>query len=514
MKKLRPILWIVLIHAVNADAQQPFFKTYHSAGEGYAARQTADGGFIAAGNCFYFASHDFHMIRTDSNGDTLWTRVWGGSSFETARDVLQTSDGGFLVAGYTQSFGAGASDVYLARTDGNGNLIWNRTYGGTDDDYGLSVAQHTDGGFVVAGHTNSFGAGNTDVFLIRVNSVGDTVWTKTLGGVFYEEATTITNAIDGGFIITGSTSSYGAGQRDAMLIKLDNNGYITWSKTFGEAGLEAGRGVVQTSDGGFIISGYKSSLWSSAPHSLLIKTDSTGSHEWTTVYSNGFITNVFGESSSVKQTSQGEYVFTIVGIPENCMIVQTDGSGGFQRSVGFANGKAHSIHHTADGGFILCGSVEIGLAGMGLVKLDAAGNGCLYGTTLMTSGPDTSLVSSFSPSAQSGCSISTPAVLTGMYADINVVCSPTYLSPMASPAPLEIFPNPSGGKFIIASPTVFPPVTVRILNAFGKHVFEKSFPCGEKIEADLRLEAGISPGIYFVGVDDGEKSFCLKLLIQ
>ncbi len=133
-------------------------------------------------------------------------------------------DGGFIVVGTTLSFGAGDFDVYVIRTDANGNTAWTKTYGGADLDEGRSVWQTTDGGFIIAGFTYSFGAGSRDVYLIKINSFGDVLWEKTYGGVSAEIGYSVQQTEDGGYIVVGETSSFGAGNLDVYLIKTDSLG--------------------------------------------------------------------------------------------------------------------------------------------------------------------------------------------------------------------------------------------------------------------------------------------------
>jgi len=139
-----------------------------------------------------------------------WTRTYGGSSYDWGQSVQQTSDGGFVVAGYTSSFGAGGYDAYLIRTDANGDTLWTRTYGGSGHDYGYSVQQTADSGFVVAGYTYSFGAGSRDVYLIRTDATGDTLWTRTYGGEDEDIGRSVQQTSDGGFVVAGYTYSFGA----------------------------------------------------------------------------------------------------------------------------------------------------------------------------------------------------------------------------------------------------------------------------------------------------------------
>jgi hypothetical protein len=131
---------------------------------------------------FGAGAYDVYLVKTDSRGDTLWTRTYGGAEVDEGYSAEQTADGGYIIAGKTYSFGAGGVDVWLLKTNAAGDTIWTRTYGGPDDEVGSSVQQTTDGGYIVGGITNSFGAGGYDFYLIKTGGSGDTVWTRTYGG--------------------------------------------------------------------------------------------------------------------------------------------------------------------------------------------------------------------------------------------------------------------------------------------------------------------------------------------
>jgi hypothetical protein len=132
-------------------------------------------------------------------------------------------DGGYIIAGFTCSFGAGSNDIYLVKTNASGDTLWTRTYGGTNDDYGLYVQQAPDSGYILTGYTRSFGAGNCDVYLIKTNVQGDTVWTRTYGGTSHDYSYSVQQTSDGGYIIAGITDSLGNGY-DVLLIKTDADG--------------------------------------------------------------------------------------------------------------------------------------------------------------------------------------------------------------------------------------------------------------------------------------------------
>jgi len=198
---------------------------------GASVQHTTDGGYIIAGitSSFGNGDEDVLLTKTDGNGIELWTKTFGGTNSDGAHSVQQTTDGGFIITGATESFGLGngTGDVYLIKTDENGIELWTKTFGGTNAEEGNSVQQTTDGGYIIAGHTNSFGNGQRDVYLIKTDENGDSLWTRTCGGIEEDEGHSIQQTTDGGYIITGITESFGNGIYDVYLIKTDGNGNAT-----------------------------------------------------------------------------------------------------------------------------------------------------------------------------------------------------------------------------------------------------------------------------------------------
>jgi len=214
---------------VNRVSAISFAKTFGGSDydAAYSIQQTSDGGYIVAGVTASFGTgdEDVFLLKTDASGNLQWAETFGGVYFDVAYSVQQTSDGGYIVAGYTYSFGAGSYDVFLLKTDASGNLQWAKTFGGSGGDYAWSVQQTSDGGYIVAGFTGSFGAGG-DVFLLKTDASGNLQWAKTFGGSDYDRTYSVQQTIDGGYIVAGRTSSFGAGGYDAFLLKTDANGNI------------------------------------------------------------------------------------------------------------------------------------------------------------------------------------------------------------------------------------------------------------------------------------------------
>jgi hypothetical protein len=252
--------------------------------------------------------------------DTLWTRTYGGTGSDWGESVQEISGGGFIIAGKSSSFGVGG-DVYLIKTDASGDTFWTKTYGGTSQDYGESVRQTRDGGFIIAGETSSSGAGSYDVYLIKTDVDGNVLWTRTYGGTGWDEAYSVEQTSDQGFIVTGYTMSYGAGQGDVYLIKTDSLGNLVWSRTYGGAEFDRGWAVQEIPDKGYIIAGQTDSFIASlskSKHPLLpplpsdvyvIGTDSVGDTLWTMTVTRTGITGM-DWALSIDQTSDQGYIIT------------------------------------------------------------------------------------------------------------------------------------------------------------------------------------------------------------
>ena len=274
-------------------------RTYGGGGDDYAysVELTSDSAFIVTG----YKNGDVWLLKIDaSSGDTLWTRTYGGAGFDGAECVRQTSDGGYIIVGYTSSYGSGSFDVYLIKTDSTGNMVWQKWWGGPNEEYAYEVRETQDGGYIIAATTHSFGQGRCDAWLIKTDANGDTLWTKIYGVGNWDRVRSVELTPDGGYIFAGWTGE-SPREWDGWVIKTDSNGDILWMRTYG--GQDGGclTSVRSTWDGGYIMCGSSGYIYQDI---WLIKTDANGDTLWTRTYGSANTDRGY----SAQQTFDGGYI--------------------------------------------------------------------------------------------------------------------------------------------------------------------------------------------------------------
>jgi len=369
--KLKKNILIFLLLSVtfllNAQVEPDtlWTKTFGGSNDDVAqsVKQTTDGGYIIAGctDSFGAGVYDFWLVKVDENGNEQWNQTYGGIYDEQANSVHQTNDGGYIVSGYTHSYGAGQQDIYLVKTDENGNELWSQTYGGTENENANSVQQTSDGGYVIASTILPSGSYDADFWLIKTDENGNEQWNQTYGNDDSEGAQSVQQTIDGGYIIVGTTFNIPEGKINYWLVKTDENGSEQWNQTFGINDWDFPSSVQQTIDGGYIIAGY-SSFTESNKDFWVVKTDENGIEEWNQNYG----TNDSEFAFSIQQTFDegfiiAGYIYYIDSAESDAYLVKTDVNGNEQWNKTCGNDErqwAKEIKQTNDEGYIITGWSE------------------------------------------------------------------------------------------------------------------------------------------------------------
>jgi len=355
--------------------------------------QTSDGGYAVAGTTYSYGAggRDFWVIKLDNEGNKVWDKTFGGNSCDCANSLIQTTDGGYAVAGETYSYGAGNADFWIIKLDSSGNKKWDKTYGGSDGDYATSLIQTTDGGYAVVGETCSFGAGGRDLWVVKLDNQGNREWDKTLGTVKYDYANALIQTTDGGYAVAGGTESYSAGSADFWVIKLDNQGNREWEKTFGGSDWDMAYSLIQTKDGGYAVAGGIFSYGEEEEDFWVIKLDINGKKVWD---------KTFGGSSwdiatALIQTKDGGYA--VAGITESFgagggdfWVIKLDINGKkvWDKTFGGSNDdSAWSLIQADDGCYLVAGGASFNGTVRGDFWIIKFSEEARYGTIFITSNP-------------------------------------------------------------------------------------------------------------------------------
>jgi len=480
----------------------------------YSIKQTTDGGFIAAGrtnsidgdiNGFNiggsssYYNPDWWIVKLNSTGSIQWQKCLGGSGSDQAWSVEQTTDGGYIATGETSSNDSnvsgnhGAYDVWVVKLNTTGNILWQKCYGGLAEDYGSSIDQTKDGGYIIAAFTasnDSLVKGNNgmyDYFIIKIDSVGNTQWQKCLGGSSIDFARSIQQTFDTGYIILGHTLSNDSnvsgnhGNWDFWAVKLNSIGNIQWQKCLGGSMLDQVGSIQQTKDGGYIVVGSTSSNDSNVTGNnggvfdcWIVKLSSGGSIQWQKCLGGSGDDDGF----SIQQTTDSGYV--VAGITNSndsnvfgnngsydCWIVKLNSTGNIQWQKclgGSGNDEAYSIRQTSDGGYIVAGTTNSN-------DSNVSGNHGGYDCWV----------------------VKLSAVTTGISEIDNNFFS-------------AIYPNPNDGNFIIEN--TFKQnlnVNFTLINVLGKHVWSNTYEMHSGKNSTTVNTNFLPTGMYFLHIEDESK---------
>jgi uncharacterized protein YuzE len=484
-----------------------FAKTYGDSGynEAMFLQQTSDGGYIIAG----VSAHKVLVIKTDERGNMQWGKTYAAGTDNIAYAVHQTSDGGYIIAGVT-TLGVGNSDALLIKIDANGNVVWGKSYGGTSYDVLYSVQQTSDGGYILAGWTNSFGAGNRDILLIKTDPNGNVEWVKVWGGSADDIAQAVKISSDGGYILFGTTFSFGAGDADFLLIKTDPSGNIQWSKTYGGTIEERGFSFHQTPDGGYVLVGSTYSFGIGGDI-LLIKTDANGNIQWSKIYGG----SDYDWPYSLDRIADGGYILAgpthsfstsadifLIKMDENGNVVwsKTYGGAGFD--------WAFSVKTTSDGGYAVAGwttSYGAGSTDVFLVKTDGNGNIGSCG-----------IVQSVTPSSSSVSPVENSITVSATSPSITISNPSITVSnvsfAISEPCPLSVHEICPNNRPLIS--TYKDGVLIRILGEFEAKIYKVSGDLIKEFKGKNEARIKLGRGAYFLEVKTQGETIRKKVIIR
>ncbi len=428
----------------------------------------------------------------------------GGIHFDVGNSIVQTSDKELAVAGYTDTYGAGINDAYIVNLDSAGNLKWTKTIGGTNWDEGNSIIQTSDKGLAIAGWTDSYGSGNADVYVIKLDSAGNLKWTKTIGGTNVDAGNSIVQTSDKGLAIAGYTESFGAGNYDVYVVKLDSAGNLKWTKTIGGTNNDFGYSIVQTSDKGLAIAGWTDSYGAGNYDVYLIKLDSAGNLCSTTgsggsVNSGGSVGSG-GSVSSGGTASSGSLVSSGGTVTSICHVVLPVQLLYFNCSP-FSQGiilnwatatETNNDHFT----------------------IERSGDGINYAPIATIKGAGNSSVTKY-------YSYTDEELLNGEnyyrlsqtdFDGHSQSFEPTACEAKATA--IQVYPNPSQGLFNIVLPSdnisVSTPINVGVTNLLGEQIYSITLKGQSQFNIDLSHDAA---GMYFLNIVTSTRNYVNKIIV-
>jgi len=476
---------------------------------GRAIVQTPDGGFAVSGEAESFGTAgDFFLLKLNPDGTVQWVRCYGGASSDPCFSMIMTSDNGFAMTGRTSSFGAGSADALVLKISSAGALEWARTYGGTAYDFAWCITQTTDGGYALTGTTQSSGAGGYDIFAIKLSSAGAVEWARTFGGTNEEMGYCIIQTSDGGYAISGYTFSFAAGgNTDLIVIKLDASGNTLWARTFGGGGLEDAWGLVEANDGGIVACAETGSGYGAGGIDfLIVKLNPDGSTAWIRTYGG----TGSDEARHMKKTADGGFVMTgwtnSYGVGQYDLIVIKISSNGTLEWARTLGGGSYDLGwmaiQTADGGYAVTGATASYGAGnydFAVVRMDANGN---YPACVGTCSPSTNSPSPVTSSPTVGAAwtptVITPTVTTTTPSPtVTTICT-TVGSDEADPSGPrpKITCSPVPGGALFNSPEA---TDIRIYLADGRLAYS-----GELVQGENRISLGQGAYLWMAGPHKGK----------
>ncbi len=577
-----------LLACFGAHAQAPGITWQKSYGGGMNddakdCRQTADGGYIMAGmsgspdhdvtgvNGVY----DFWITKLTSTGTISWSKAIGSTTGDVAQSIVETADGGYLVAGYSLgsdsdvSVNHGGWDYWVVKLTSTGAISWEKSFGGAGNDYAYSAKQTYDGGYIVTGYTESVDGdittthGNIEVLVLKLSATGTVDWKKTLGSTGDDFSYEVIQTADTGYVLVGSCDSVngdvtsGHGQDDIWVVKLTKTGAISWEKSLGGTDNEWANDVKQTSDGNLIITGATASTDGDVTGShagdedlWIVKLSSTGGLLWQKAYGGTY--HESGQSiletagggfivAGLTGSSDGDVTSNHGGLDAWVLKISATGAIQWQKSIGGSNtDECYGIVKTTDGGYFIGGlssssdgdlTSNYGGRDSWAIKLDACTppapaitvTGATIGTTVtyttyqwkLTGAPIAGATNatytasvngdySVDVTDGNGCPATSP---------VQTVTIPTGIrNTDMQAAGISIYPNPSNGSVVVNLPTTGNIVEIAVTDILGNTVATASHSNSYSRSASFNLD-NIPSGNYIIKVTDGDKVYRDKLMV-
>jgi hypothetical protein len=467
------LVFMFFLQHVN-NAQTYFQKIYQSPPydqEGQDVVAMPDGGYLIAGYTGNSDQYDcdVYIIKTDAFGNLVWTKTYGGAKPDFPYHMLPTQDGNYFLIGYSRSYGGGDSDILLMKIDPSGNLIWQKTYGGSGNDEGRDIVATTDGNYVIVGSSNSPGLGAQNANLIKIDPTGTVIWSKLYGGGSDDFGNSVKLCPDGGFIMLGQTFSSGAGGGDAYLVRTDVNGDTLWTKTYGGALNDEGIYVTVNPDNGYTFLIRDSSNAAMDIDTRIIRTDPSGNVAWNKVYGG----TKKDTPKMVQPTSDGGYIVAAISrsfgwINPDMWILKFDNSGDttWTRHYGGVNHEhCYTVREQPDGSYIAVGKTDSYSPDMDPMFLKLNPNGTL------------------------AVGISE--------------------RPLAANS-IRLYPNPSSGNLKIDFKDL-KATRITVINTLGENIYTKEMKGEQSIDMDLRDK---SAGVYLLKCESETQSVIKNFIIN
>jgi len=278
----------------------------------------------------FLLSIAFFILQNSFAQDSSNVYTYGGTNNDYAREIICTSDSGFIVVGTTSSFGVQLTDIYIIKTDRYGAKQWSHIYGSEAIEWGYGIRETFDHGYIITGYTNQNAAAGYDIYLLKINSIGEVQWSKTIGGADWDFAYAIELTTDSGFIICGKSYSYTNGGSDALIVKTDSIGNIVWQKNFGGTGDESMNDIIRDRDDNYGVVGQTNSFGNGREDEWLMRIDMNGDTLWTILYGH----MLFDVGYAIDTTADGGYVtngttnsYAVPDTTKNMMLIKTMQSG-------------------------------------------------------------------------------------------------------------------------------------------------------------------------------------------